>query len=60
MDGHDAAGALDDTHQPHITTLQRYVRTADLDQVYGAVEKVVAETDMAALSYHAIRIHHED
>ena len=24
--------ALDDTHQPHITTLQRYVRTADLDK----------------------------
>jgi hypothetical protein len=31
--------ALDDTHQPHITTLQRYVRTADLAQVYEAVEK---------------------
>ena len=30
---------LDDTHLPHITTLQRYVRTADLDQVYDAVEK---------------------
>ena len=33
---------LDDTHQPHITTLQRYVRTADLDRVYDAVEKTVA------------------
>ena len=33
---------LDDTHQPHITTLQRYVRTADLDQVYDAVEQTVA------------------
>jgi hypothetical protein len=28
--------ALDDTHQPHITTLQRYARTADLDQVFQA------------------------
>ena len=28
--------ALDATHQPHITTLQRYVRTAELDEVYAA------------------------
>src|SRR4029077_4771885 len=25
---------LDQHHQPHITALQRYVRTADLDNVY--------------------------
>jgi hypothetical protein len=52
--------ALDDTHQPHITTLQRYVRSADLDQVYDAVEKTVAETDLAALSYTAMKITHAD
>jgi hypothetical protein len=52
--------ALDDTHQPHITTLQRYVRTADLDRVYNAVEKTVGETDLAALSYEAVRITHAD
>jgi hypothetical protein len=51
---------LDDTHQPHITTLQRYVRTADLDQVYDAVEKTVAGTDMASLSYQATHITHAD
>jgi len=34
--------ALDETHQPHITCLQRYVRTADLDKVYEAVGKVLA------------------
>jgi hypothetical protein len=52
--------ALDDTHQPHITTLQRYVRTADLDKVYDAVEKTVSETDLASLSYRAIKITHAD
>jgi len=52
--------ALDDTHLPHITTLQRYVRTADLDQVYAAVEKTVAQTDMASLSYQAVKIAHAD
>ena len=52
--------ALDETHQPHITTLQRYVRTADLDKVYDAVEKTVAETDLGALSYRAMKITHAD
>ena len=28
--------ALDATHQPHITMLQQFVRTADLDKVYAA------------------------
>jgi hypothetical protein len=52
--------ALDDTHQPHITTLQRYVRTADLDKVYEAVGKTLAQTDMASLSYRAVKIEHAD
>jgi hypothetical protein len=51
---------LDDTHQPHITTLQRYVRTADLPKVYEAVEKTLAEPDMASLSYQAVKITHAD
>jgi hypothetical protein len=51
---------LDDTHQPHITTLQRYVRTADLHQVYDAIEKTVTETDMSTLSYQAKNITHAD
>ncbi len=51
---------LDDTHQPHITTLQQYVRTADLDRVYEAVEKTVADTDMASLSYEVTNITHAD
>lgn len=52
--------ALDDTHKPHITTLQRYVRTADLDNVYDAVGKLVAETDVASLGYQAVKITHAD
>lgn len=34
--------ALDVSHQPHITLLQRYVNTADLDKVYAAASKVLA------------------
>ncbi len=52
--------ALDDTHQPHITTLQRYVRTDDLEHVYDAVGQTLAETDVASLSYQAVAIGHGD
>src|ERR1700709_181187 len=51
---------LDDTHQPHITTLQRYVRTADLEHASDAVQKTVAETAMAALDYQGVKITHAD
>jgi hypothetical protein len=40
--------ALDETHQPHISMLQRYVRTPDLDNVYEAVEKILADERPAA------------
>src|SRR5262245_38581445 len=33
--------ALGNEHQPHISVLQRYVRTADLDKIYDAVAKVL-------------------
>ena len=32
--------SLDATHHPHISMLQRYVRTADLDKIYAAASKV--------------------
>src|SRR5215475_3086572 len=34
--------ALDETHQPHISCLHRYVKTADIDKVYEAVGKILA------------------
>lgn len=34
--------ALDATHHAHISMLQQFVRTADLDKVYAAAEKVFA------------------
>ncbi|HEY2585680.1 MAG TPA: hypothetical protein VGI81_07945 [Tepidisphaeraceae bacterium] len=35
--------ALDETHHPHISCLQRYVKIEDLDKVYEAVDKILAE-----------------
>src|SRR5262245_2780438 len=51
---------LDATHQPHITTLQRYVRTAELDDVFEAVEKTLDSTDIGALSYRGVAIKHAE
>ena len=38
--------ALDAAHRPHITMLQCFVRTADLDKVYAAVGKVLASANV--------------
>ena len=51
--------ALDDAHRPHITLLQRFVRTEALDQVYGAAEKVfgaanVTGTQLEAFKYYYV------
>jgi phosphoserine phosphatase len=45
--------ALDATHRPHVTLLQRFVRTADLDEVHAAVGRVFAGTDLAAMRMEA-------
>jgi len=41
--------ALDASHRPHITLIQRFVRTADLDKVYAAVGKVLASVNAMKL-----------
>jgi hypothetical protein len=50
--------ALDATHHPHVTMLQRYVRTADLPKVYAAVRKIRTEYNMAAWKFDAFKIDH--
>src|SRR5580700_11825160 len=48
--------ALDASHRPHVTMLQRYVRTADLPKVYAAIQKIKTEYDMAAWKFEAFKI----
>jgi hypothetical protein len=52
--------ALDEHHQPHITTLQRYVRTADLDAVFDAVGKLLGAADVGKISLTAVKFAHMD
>jgi hypothetical protein len=52
--------ALDATHVPHITVLQRYVRTPELEQALDAVGAVVAGVDLASLDLRATKIAHAE
>jgi hypothetical protein len=50
--------ALDAEHHPHITLLQRYVRTADLDRVYAAANKVFINDDVSSLTLNAYKYYY--
>jgi phosphoserine phosphatase len=50
--------ALDTTHRPHITLIQRFVRTADLDKVYAAAGKVLAGTNVNAMKLEAFKYYY--
>lgn len=44
----DAGFALDETHRPHITTVQAFVRTDDLAELADSVGEIVGRTPLAA------------
>jgi phosphoserine phosphatase len=50
--------ALDAAHRPHITLLQCFVRTADLDKVYEAAGKVLAATNVTAMKLEAYKYYY--
>src|SRR5271163_3259740 len=43
--------ALDATHHPHISILQRYVRTDDLHKIYAAVDSVLSNENPAGWKF---------
>jgi hypothetical protein len=50
--------ALDAAHTPHITMIQRFVRTADLDKVYAAAGKVLARANVKAMKLEAFKYYY--
>jgi hypothetical protein len=50
--------ALDASHRPHITLVQRFVRTADLDKVYAAAGKAIANNNVAGLKLEAFKYYY--
>lgn len=52
--------ALDENHRPHITVLQRYVRTGDLGRVFEEVQLLLEKVDLSALRLTAVSLAHMD
>ncbi len=50
--------ALDATHTPHITMLQCFVRTADLEKLFAAAEKVLASANVKAMKLEAFKYYY--
>ena len=50
--------ALDATHRPHITMIQCFVRTADLDKVYAAAGKVLAGANVTGMKLEAFKYYY--
>ncbi|KQW70654.1 hypothetical protein ASE17_17415 [Phenylobacterium sp. Root77] len=50
-----ASFTLDEAHQPHITLIQRFVRTDELAEVYAAVGRALAAAGISNLKLEAIK-----
>jgi hypothetical protein len=50
--------ALDATHQPHMTMIQQFVRTADLKKVHAAADAVLAGKGLAKWRFNATRYYY--
>ena len=50
--------ALDANHTPHITLLQRYVRSADLDGAFEAVGGAIDAADTGSLELRGVEVAH--
>jgi hypothetical protein len=50
--------ALDQTHHPHISMLQQFVRTEDLDKVFAAANAVMAKENPTAWTLNAFKYYY--
>jgi hypothetical protein len=50
--------SLDATHRPHITLVQRFIRTADLERVYAAAHQVLAGANVNAMKLEAFKYYY--
>jgi 2'-5' RNA ligase len=49
---------LDETHHPHVTMLQQFVRTGDLDKVFAAANAIVAKEKPTAWTLKAFKYYY--
>ena len=50
--------ALDATHRPQITIVQRFVRTADLEKLYAAIGRVLAGANVPGMKLEAFKYYY--
>ncbi|HUN39143.1 MAG TPA: 2'-5' RNA ligase family protein [Acetobacteraceae bacterium] len=50
--------ALDATHHPHISMVQQFVRTEDLDKVYAAADAVLVKEEPRSWTLKAVRYYY--
>jgi hypothetical protein len=50
--------APDATHRPHLTLIQRFVRTVDLEKVYAAAHQVLAAANVNAMKLEAFKCYY--
>ncbi len=50
--------ALDETHHPHISMLQQFVRTDDLDKIYAAADAIFAKEKPTTWTLKAIKYYY--
>ena len=50
--------ALDETHHPHVTMLQQFVRTGDLDKVFAAADAVMIKEKPTAWTLKAFKYYY--
>ena len=50
--------ALDAAHRPHVTMVQRFVRTPDLDPLFAAAGKVFASHDVTGIKLEAFKYYY--
>src|ERR1700683_2534636 len=50
--------SLDATHHPHLTMLQRFVRTTDLEKIYAAASKVFESYNVTGFKLKAYKYYY--
>ena len=50
--------ALDAAHRPHVTVLQRFVRTAELNQLYSVVQNVLSGYNLTGMKLEAFKYYY--
>jgi len=50
--------ALDETHTPHVTMLQCFVRRMDLDKLYAAEDAVLVAANVTAMKLEAVKLYY--